>query len=121
MKIFNGTAHNIHIVRGATFNQQLPTYTLGNGKVTRVITSSDMLNAKITTTNTGNIDDIPQFQKRTEGYSPLLEGYDVYIVSLLYVQAYTGKDKEKLFTVADPVMSNDGKTFIGCRGLTKAF
>lgn len=117
-KIFNGTPHSINIVVGATFNPTLRKFT--GGEVVLSLPSNGVLNAKIPTTELPHIGEIPVFGKKIEGYDPIPEGYDVVIVSALYASAVEGEPGlENIYTVADPVMSEDGQTFVGCRGICK--
>jgi len=53
----------------------------------------------------------------------LIDGYDLYVVSALYASAVRaqGGDTSKLYTVADPVYTEDGRTVLGCRGICPAF
>lgn len=120
-KIFNGTPHAINIVSGSTFNPSIRKWT--GGEVVLSIPSNGMLNAKIDVVEMPQIGEIPIFGKTISGCDPLPEGYDMYIVSALYSSAIlkTGVDVSKVYTVADPVMSEDGQTFVGCRGLAPLF
>ena len=120
-KIFNGTPHAINVVEGSIFNPAIRKYTGGN--VVLSIPSNSMLNAKINAVDLPAIDGIPCFGKSFSGVDTLPEGYDVYIVSALYSSAAhkAGMDMSKIYTVADPVMSDDGATFIGCKGICPAF
>ena len=143
-RIFNGTPHAINIVEGATFNPANRKFC--GGQVVRVIPSNGMLNAKMETIElpsimmvddlfheglddcgnavlTKNVEEIPVFGKSFKGVDSLPEGFDIYIVSALFASAMQkeGADMSAIFTVADPVMSEDGQTFIGCRGICPAF
>jgi hypothetical protein len=120
-KIFNGTPHAINIVEGATFNPQNRKFCGGN--VVRVIPSNGMLNAKMSTIELPSVDGIPTFGKSFDGVDALPDGFDIYIVSALFSSAMqkVGADMSKIFTIADPVMSEDGNTFVGCRGICPAF
>lgn len=120
-KIFNGTPHAINVVKGASFNTSIRKYT--GGSVVLSIPSNGMLNAKISSTEESPVEGIPVFGKAFTGVDPLPQGYDIYIVSALYASAAikAGMDMSKIFTVADPVMSDDGNSFIGCRGICPAF
>ena len=120
-KIFNGTPHAINVVVGATFNPSIRKFT--GGSVSHSIPSNGMLNAKMETVNLPDIQGIPCFGKSITGVDPLPDGFDIYIVSALYASAAikAGMDMSKIFTVADPVMSDDGNSFIGCRGICPAF
>ena len=119
--IFNGTPHAINIVSGSKFNPSIRKWT--GGEVVLSIPSNGMLNAKIDVVEMPQIGEIPIFGKTISGCDPLPEGYDMYIVSALYSSAIlkTGVDVSKVYTVADPVMSEDGQTFVGCRGLAPLF
>jgi hypothetical protein len=121
MKIFNGTPHAINIVEGATFNPAIRKFS--GGQVIKVIPSNGMLNAKMSTIELPSINGIPCFGKSFEGVDALPEGFDIYIVSALFSSAMQkeGADMSKIFTIADPVMSEDGQTFVGCRGICPAF
>jgi hypothetical protein len=120
-KIFNGTPHAINVVEGATFNSSIRKYT--GGTVVLSIPSNGMLNAKISAVDLPAVDGIPVFGKSIIGVDALPEGFDIYIVSALYSSAAraAGMDMSKIFTVADPVMNDDGTTFVGCRGICPAF
>lgn len=120
-KIFNGTPHAINVVDGASFNPAIRKYT--GGTVVRTIPSNGMLNAKVSTVDMPAVDGIPVFGKSFFGVDAIPSGYDIYIVSAMYASAAraAGVDCTKLFTVADPVMSDDGATFVGCRGICPAF
>lgn len=120
-KIFNGTPHAINIVEGSIFNSSIRKYTGGN--VVLSLPSNGILNAKINAVDLPAIDTIPVFGKSFVGVDSLPEGFDVYIVSALFASAYlkSGADMSKVFTVADPVYTNDGNSFLGCRGICPAF
>jgi len=120
-KIFNGTPHPINIVEGATFNPQIRKWV--GGQVVRVIPSNGMLNAKMSVVDLPSTDGIPTFGKSFEGVDALPDGFDIFIVSALFSSAMQkmGADMSKIFTIGDPVMSEDGNTFVGCRGICPAF
>lgn len=120
-KIFNGTPHAINVVVGAVFNPSIRKFTGGN--VSHSISSNGMLNAKMDTVSLPDIDGVPVFGKSIVGVDPLPDGFDIYIVSALYASAAkaAGMDMSKIYTVADPVMSDDGNSFVGCRGICPAF
>ena len=116
MKIYNGTPHSINVVEGATFDGAIRKWT--GGHVVLSIPSDGMLNAVIKTADGPTLEGgIPTFRKQVVGCDPLPEGYDVYVVSLMYASAHGQTQHGNLYTVADPVMSDDGRTFVGCRGL----
>jgi hypothetical protein len=120
-KIFNGTPHAINVVENSMFNPAIRKYT--GGDIVLSIPSNGMLNAKISSVELPTIDGIPVFDKAFSGVDNLPEGYDIYIVSALYSSAAqkAGMDMSKIFTVADPVYTEDGNSFTGCRGICPAF
>ena len=120
-KIFNGTPHAINVVEGSTFNASIRKYVGGN--VVLSIPSNGMLNAKINAVDLPAIDGIPCFDKSFTGVDPLPEGFDIYIVSALYASAAARNNvnMSKVYTVADPVYTEDGNSFLGCRGICPAF
>ena len=120
-KIFNGTPHAINVVENSVFSPSIRKYVGGN--VVLSLPSNGMLNAKISSTVETPVDGIPVFGKSFTGVDPLPEGYDIYIVSALYASAAArnGIDMSKVYTVADPVYTEDGNSFIGCRGICPAF
>lgn len=122
MKVYNGTPHSINVVAGATFNPSIRKHV--GGEVVFSIPSNGMLNATMQSKVMPEINGIiPVFDKSIIGLDALPEGYDVYIVSALYSSAAkkAGMDMTKLYTVADPVYTEDGNSFIGCRGICPAF
>ena len=120
-KIFNGTPHAINVVENSVFNPSIRKHTGGN--VVLSLPSNGMLNAKITSVDLPDVDKIPCFGKSFSGVDPLPEGYDIYIVSALYASAAARNnvDMSKVYTVADPVYTEDGNSFLGCRGICPAF
>lgn len=121
-KVFNGTPHAINVVMNSTFNPTIRKYT--GGDVVYSIPSNGMLNAKVETVSWGIFDDnLPVYGKKFTGVDILPDGYDVYIVSAMYASAAqrAGMDMSKIYTVADPVYTDDGNSFIGCRGICPAF
>jgi hypothetical protein len=119
--IFNGTPHAINVVDGASFNPSIRKYT--GGTVVLSIPSNGMLNAKLSTVDLPAVDGIPVFGKAFTGVDALPNGYDIYIVSAMYASAAkaAGVDMSKVYTVADPVYTDDGNSFLGCRGICPAF
>lgn len=119
MTIFNGTPHDINIIDNATFDSSLRKFVTDSPNVVATIPSNGILSAKVETTQVEPINGgIPTFSKRTTGYDPIPDGYDIVIVSALYATAVRSHDASaKLYTVADPVYSTDGKTIHGCRGI----
>lgn len=120
-KIFNGTPHAINVVENSTFNPSIRKYI--GGDVVLSIPSNGMLNAKISSTDEPSVEGIPVFGKSFTGVDPLPEGFDIYIVSALYASAAARNnvDMSKVYTVADPVYTEDGNSFLGCRGICPAF
>jgi len=128
-KIYNGTSHAINIVEGSTFNPAIRKFT--GGKVIMSIPSNGMLNAQIDTVdlssilvdNGDTIELIPLFGKSVTSCDPIPAGYDIYIVSALYSTAFrkSGQYCNRIYTISDPVMSEDGNTVIGCRGICPDF
>lgn len=126
MKIFNGTPHPITIVSNAVFKADIRKYVVPEGVTPQIVASipsNGILSVKIDTVVAGCINGIPVFGKNISGCDPILDGYDVYIVSALYASAARacGMDTSKLYTVADPVYSADGRTILGSRGICPAF
>lgn len=121
VKIFNGTPHAINVVEGATFQASIRKYT--SGTIVLSLPSNGMLNAKITAVDLPAIDSVPVFGKTFSGVDALPDGFDIYIVSAMYASAAkaAGVDCTKLYTVADPVYTDDGNSFLGCRGICPAF
>ena len=134
-KIFNGTPHSINIVDNGTFDPPIRKYTTDKPNVVISIPSNGMLSSDVQSVNLdpisvhgkkiiygvdlNPINVIPVHGKRFVGVDPLPEGYDIYIVSQMYVSGVVsqGGDVTKLYTVSDPVYSLDGKTIHGCRGI----
>ena len=119
--VFNGTAHPINIIQGAVFNADLRKYT--GGEVVASISVDKMLNAVIDTVSVGTINgNIPKFEKRIVDSDQVPEGYEVIIVSQLFASAVRMyKSTANLYTVADPVYSEDGRTILGCMGICPVF
>lgn len=134
MKIYNGTPHAVSIVANGVFCAPIRKWVVENGvepEVVASIPSDGVLSAKIETIE-GQfmdgvpilaMDDIPVFHKEIMGCDPLPDGYEVYIVSALYASAYRKVygNTDRLYTVADPVYSEDGRTILGSRGICPAF
>lgn len=128
-KIYNGTPHSINIIDGSRFDPSIRKYVaegVAEGKEVTVVASipsNGVISAVIETAEMEPINGIPVYGKKIAGIDPLPEGYDVYVVSALYASAMRqlGGDTSKLYTVADPVYSEDGRTILGCRGICPAF
>lgn len=126
IKIFNATPHPIVVIDGAIFRDDIRKFVVPDGvapTVVGTIPSHGVLSAKIDTVLKGTVNGIPVYEKTITGADPLPPGYDIYIVSALYASALRmlGADMSKVYTVADPVYSWDGKTILGCRGICPAF
>lgn len=118
VKLYNGTPHSINIIKGATLDSTDRKWK--GGEIIQIFPPNGMLSAKINSIQTDMLNGlIPVFSKEIVDCQELLEGFDYYIVSVLYATAYKAKygNTDKLLVVADPVMSEDGKTFVGCTGL----
>ena len=124
--IINNTPHDVNVIdpKDITFDPTIRKYVAAADTTPiLVIPSSGVLNAKISTVDAAPIDGVPVFDKNIGGCDPLPDDDNVHIVSALYASAAakSGMDMSRIMLVADPVMSTDGKTFIGCRGLAKPF
>ena len=123
LKIFNGTPHEINIVAGAEFDSTIRKFV--GGEVINTIPSTKMLNAKIESVELmGFGKSLPLFDKDIVDCDEYPSGPDVVIVSVIYASAYRKKFgfvPNSMYIVADPVMTSNGKTFLGCRGLAKPF
>lgn len=128
MRVWNFTPHSVNIIADASFDAAIRKFTADDDvKVVTSIPSDGMLSAKITTGDGDVImDSIPTFVKKVSGCDPLPDAVgddDIVIVSALYVSAYrvTYGNDARLYTVADPVYSKDGRTILGSRGICPAF
>lgn len=124
-RIFNGTPHPIFILDDSTitFKADIRKFICsGQPAVVAEIPSNGILSAKIDTVQAGYIGNIPVFEKKIVGCDPIPEGYDIIVVSALYATAarMAGLDTSSLYTIGDPVYSEDGRTILGCRGIAKA-
>ena len=126
MTVINNTPHSINIFNeeDILFDNSIRKWVASSDKLPHaVIESSGMLNARIETVSCGNIDGIPLFEKQITGCDPLPDDGKYHVVSALYAAAAraAGYDMSRILLVADPVMSADGKTILGCKGLAKPF
>jgi hypothetical protein len=123
IRIFNGTPHSINIISNSNFDSAIRKFTTKDPKITISIPSNGMLNAKINTVDADSVNSIPVFSKAIDSCDLLPDGYDIYIVSALFSNAYTKVfgNTDGLYTVADPVYSIDGRTILGSRGICPAF
>ncbi len=121
LRIFNGTPHAINIVVDSLFIPAMRKHV--GGQIVKSFPSNGMLNAVIETIELEPVAGIPMFSKKIKSCDPLPEGYDLYIVSALYSSAIqkSGVDFSKVRTVADPVYTEDGNSFFGCKGLAPLF
>jgi hypothetical protein len=125
-RIYNGTPHVINICINSEWNSDIRKFVVADGVESEIISSiasSGVLSAKINTIEGTPINEIPVFSKEIAGCDPLPEGYDIYIVSSLYASAarMVGLDMSKIYTIADPIYSADGRTILGSRGICPAF
>jgi hypothetical protein len=127
-KVYNGTPHNINIYfEVGVYDEKLRKHVFHLPDATKKpdisIPTDGMLSAKIKTVFSDYVEGIPVYKKKISGCDPLPEGYDVYVVSALFAYAARkcGMDTSKLYTVADPVYSKDGRTILGCLGICPAF
>ena len=118
-KIFNGTHHAINIIDNGTFDANIRKHVTDAPNVVASLPSNGVLNARTTTVEIDAINGIPVFGKSFTGVDALPDGFDIYIVSAMFASAAraTGQNTSKLFTIADPVYSTDGKTIHGCKGI----
>lgn len=124
MKITNLTPHNINIINqeSCTFKPEFRKWVTENPQITKSIPSSGMVSAKINSIISGNIDGIPEYDKEIVGLDSLPEGYDIYIVSAIYaVAAQKAKIDKPIYVITEPVFDLEGKTVLGCLGISKAF
>ena len=128
MNITNNTPHVINIIDSSNtmFDNSIRKWVVTSDEVTptTVIESAGVLNARIETVMDCELEGgIPLFGKQITGCDPLPDDGNYHIVSALYASAAraAGYDMDRILLVADPVMSQDGKTFKGCRGLAKPF
>lgn len=129
MTIINMTPHAINICDPAKihFETTIRKFVADDPTtaVIKTIPSSGVLNARISTVDGDSIDGIPTFEKAIEGCDPLPDAPEdaIFIVSALFASAFIkrGGDPARIMLVADPVMTVDGKSFVGCRGLAKPF
>ena len=124
-KIFNGTPHSINIINptSCVFNPSIRKWTSENPEILKSIHSDGILNAKLESIQISTIiEDIPTFDKKIVDCDDIPDA-EFIIVSALFFSAarVCGKDTSRLFTVADPVYSPDGRTIIGSLGICRGF
>jgi|GEM_PF-2804579 len=123
VRIYNGTSLSVKILKGAEYTFSIRKYTATeNMETVSELPSNGVLTAKMDITEMPPLENIPVWSKKVTGIDQLPDGYDIYIVPALYVSAAraVGADVSKLYTVADPVYTPDGRTILGCRGLCPA-
>ena len=125
LKIYNGTPHEIRIVRNGVYEASIRKYVLPEGQDMEIIVSlpsCGVSSAKIEKQEVDSLGDIPIQSQRVTGIDPLPKGYDAYVVSAIYavVARQLGMETSKLYVIADPVFSADGRTVLGCRALAPA-
>lgn len=115
MKIFNGTPHTLNIIEGSTYDPTMRKYV--GGKVVRQIPSNRPMSLHVVSEQTGNIDGILVFTKKVLGMNWLPYGYDIYIVSLVFARAHGQTPENNIYVPTDIVVTPDGRTILGCRGI----
>lgn len=125
MNILNFTPHYVTFFKNddISFDSTIRKWIVKDGaEPFLVIQSSGMLNAKIDTIAGPTVNNIPTFVKKVVGCDPLPDGDSLVVVSALYAvaAAKSGLDMTRVYTVADPVFSPDGRTVVGCRGICPA-
>lgn len=125
MKIYNGTPHSVDLIskESCYYDKHIRKWVSDKPTYICKIPTDGILSAKITTKFNTMFSGIPIYDKVITDCDPLPEGYDVVIVSALYASAYSmiKKDTLKLYTIADPVYSTDGKTILGALGICPYF
>lgn len=115
LRIYNGTAHDIHIIKDAEFDRDLRKWV--GGEVVRVIPRNRPLNVHVVTTEIGDADGIPLFIKTAPEHMYLPWGFDIYIVSTPFAMIHGQTPEKNVFVVADTVVDKDTLRIRGCRGL----
>lgn len=127
MNIKNYTPHNVAIFKtdDISYNPSIRKWIVNDGATPMFnIPSSGMLNANIDTVQSVDISGVPSFVKRVTGCDPLPAGDFIVLVSALYATAAQKSgliNMSRVFTIADPVFTPDGRTVVGCRGICPAF
>lgn len=124
-KISNFTPHelNFYGTNDVSFDPKIRKYCLRvEASPIRSIQSSGMLSAKISSMPEKEINQIPVIVKKVTGCDPMPDGEGIIIVSALYAMAAQkmGFDMARIYTIADPVFTPDGKTVLGCLGICPA-
>lgn len=128
MNIINLTPHPIKIVDQSTvtFDSAIRKNVVnGDPVIVATIPSAGVASAKISTVADGSIDGVPVYKKQITGCDALPDADDdtIFVVSALYVSAFraVNGNTDKLFTIADPVYTTDGRTIVGSLGICPAF
>jgi len=118
----NYTPHEIVVIarESVQFNYTIRKYVASEDyKILQKIPSMGVLSAKIETVFIGTNDfGVPMYEKKITGFDALPEGN--LIVSALYASAVAKlapAEVGRLYTIADPVYTTDGKTVLGCLGI----
>lgn len=128
-RIINLTPHPINIIDPADchFNAAIRKM-VANANVTPIaqIPSYGVVNAKMSNEQGTPINGIPVMKKEIVDVEPLpeIEGDCIYVVSALYATAFkriNPNSDARLYTVADPVYTEDGRTILGSRGICEVF
>jgi len=125
VKIYNGTPHDINIFSkdDVTFVENIRKFIANEGaKPTLVIPSDGILSSVFQTSGMGIIDNvIPVMEKKITSCDTIPTGYDVIIVSELFMIAARaiGNDVGNMYTISDPVYTPDGRTILGCLGILR--
>lgn len=128
-RIINLTPHPINIIDPSDchFNAAIRKM-VANANVTPIaqIPSYGVVNAKMSNEQGTPINGIPVMKKEIIDVEPLpeFEGDCIYVVSALYATAFkriNSKSDARLYTVADPVYTEDGRTILGSRGICEVF
>lgn len=124
----NFTPHVISVIERASarFDKNIRKWVSDNPQILMSIPSVGMLSAVIETVDEGKVGTggVPIFSKKVTGCEPVPDyGDSPIIVSALYVSAVRsmGLPADRLYTVADPVYTPDGKTILGSLGICPAF
>lgn len=130
MKIVNLTPHPITILseEDIQYNPMIRKWTTSKKNVVPIaqIPSQGLANAKTSVEHCDPINGIPVMRKALAGVDPLPseESDTIFVVSALYATSYRKlypESKVKLYTIADPVYTEDGRTVLGSRGICEAF
>lgn len=126
--VINLTPHSITIIDGncCRFDAGIRKWVCDNSPaIIAEIPSSGVVSARVETAEKPEFnlgDSIPIYAKRVVGCDPLPAEEGAFIVSALYACAYYATHSENeaigIYTIADPVYTPDGKTVVGCKGIS---